>query len=61
MKNLESIWAVSDIWYQKEYRDIFVAKKASKEVAYQLYFIENYFLISMSFTRKVQADILINR
>ena len=37
-----------------------VAKKASKEVAYQLYFIESYFLICMSFTGKVQADILLN-
>ena len=37
-----------------------VVKKASKEVACQLYFIEKIFLICMSFTRKVQADILMN-
>ena len=37
-----------------------IVKKASKEVAYQLDFIENNFLICMSFTRKVQADILRN-
>ena len=37
-----------------------IVKKASKEFAYQLDFIENNILICMSFTRKVQADILIN-
>ena len=37
-----------------------VVKKALKEVAYQLDFIENNFLIGTSFTLKVQADILIS-
>ena len=37
-----------------------VVKKTLKEVAYQLDFIENNFLIGTSLTLKVQADILIS-